>query len=309
MPASTSIRPVAIPAPPPEVVEFLTTLRVPAGVPADELFAAQTEAMLPLPWPEVGELRTRVPVWHAGVGLSADLVLPPRGHDWPLMIYVHGGGWAGGSPGSHRRVACEMAARGFAVLVPRYRLGPENRHPAQLDDLDASIGWAAQMLPELGVDPGRIVVAGDSAGAHLAAACAVRRRLAGRDDIDAALLLTGIFDYHRGLPLVGPDGWDGDPATQPLLDPAEFEALADDPVVNPLRGAARMPPTFLGAGSADPFAPQSAAMEEALGDAGVPAELDPGAGLPHLWQLLPGLPEAAAGLDRAAVFGRRWSAT
>ena len=305
MPASTSTRPVAIPAPPAEVVEFLTTLRVPDGVDLAELMAAQTEAMLALPWPEVGELRTRVPIWHAGVGLSGDLVLPPRGGPavggrWPLLLYVHGGGWEAGSPGSHRRVACELAARGFAVVVPRYRLGPEHRHPAQLDDLDATLGWAARMLPELGVDAGRPVVAGDSAGAHLAAAWAVRRRLAGREDIAAAVLLTGIFDYHRGLPLVGPAGWDGDPASQPLLDPAEFEALREDPVVNPLLGAEQMPPTFLGAGSADPFAPQSAQMYEALGAAGVAAELDPGEGLPHLWHLLPGLPESAAGLDRAA---------
>jgi acetyl esterase len=306
MPASTSTEPVAIPAPPPEVVEFLTTLRVPEGLALEELLAAQTEAMLALPWPEVGELRTRVPVWHAGVALSADLALPSTGRDWPLMIYVHGGGWEAGSPGSHRRLACEMAARGFAVVVPRYRLGPEHRHPAQIDDLDATIGWAGRMLPELGVDAGALVLAGDSAGAHLAASCAVRRRLAEREDIGAALLFTGIFDYHRGLPLRGPYGWDGDPGTQPLLQPAEFEALRGDPVVNPVLGAEYMPPTFLGAGSADPFGPQSTAMHEALGAARVPDELDRGEGLPHLWQLLPGMAGASAGLDRAAAFGRRW---
>jgi acetyl esterase len=306
MPASTSTEPLAaIPAPPAEVVEFLTTLRVPDGVDLAELMAAQTEAMLALPWPAIGELRTRVPIWHAGVGLNGDLVLPPRGGPasggrWPLLVYVHGGGWEAGSPGSHRRVACELAARGFAVVVPRYRLGPEHRHPAQLDDLDATLGWAARMLPELGVAADRPVLAGDSAGAHLAAACAVRRQLAGREEIAAAVLLTGIFDYHRGLPLCGPYGWDGDPATQPLLDPSEFEALRDDPVVNPVRGAEFMPPTYLGAGSADPFGPQSAAMYEALVEAGIAAELDPGEGMPHLWQLLPGLPESSAGLDRAA---------
>lgn len=311
MPASTSTRALAaIPAPPDEVVEFLSTLRVPEGAEPAALMAAQTMAMLAEPWPEVGEIRTRVPVWHAGVALSADLVLPSRGGPanggrWPLLVYVHGGGWEAGSPGSHRRVACELAARGFAVVVPRYRLGPEHRHPAQLDDLDATIGWAARMVPELGIDPERLVLAGDSAGAHLAAACAVRRRLAGRGDVTAAVLLTGIFDYHRGLPLCGPYGWDGDPATQPLLEPADFEVLRWDPVVNPLLGAAQMPPTFLGAGSVDPFAGQSAQMYEALQAEGVPVELDPGEGMPHLWHLLPGLSESGAGLDRAA----RWALT
>jgi len=290
--------------PPTEVIDFLSTLRVPAGVDEDELFAAQTEAMRALPWPAVGELRKRVAIAHGGLELDADLVLPGDGAGWPLLLYVHGGGWEAGSPGSHRRIACELAARGFAVLVPGYRLGPAHRHPAQLDDLDAALGWAARSLPEDGVDTAQLVVAGDSAGAHLAAALAVRRH-AGRDDVRAAILLTGIFDYHRGLPLVGPHGWDGDPASQPLLDPAEFEALREDPVVNPLRGAAAMPPTFIGAGGADPFAAQSRAMYEALLAAGVPAELDPGEGLPHLWHLLPGLPQSAAGLDRATRWAQR----
>jgi acetyl esterase len=298
---------VAIAVPPAEVIDFLTTLRVPVGFDEAELFAAQSAAMLAEPWPAVGAVRKRVPIAHGGVELDADLVLP-QGADEdrpPLLLYVHGGGWEAGSPGSHRRIACELAARGFAVLVPRYRLGPAHRHPAQLDDLDAALGWAVRMSGPLGIDARRMVVAGDSAGAHLAAAFAVRRRREGRDDVGAAILLTGIFDYHAGLPLVGPGGWDGDPASQPLLDPAEFEALREDPVVNPMRGAAAMPPTFLGAGGADPFAAQSRQMHEALRVAGVPAELDPGEGLPHLWHLLPGLAESAAGLDRATEWVRR----
>jgi acetyl esterase len=343
---------VEIPMPPPEVLEFLRTLRVPAGSDEDALFAAQTAAMLAEPWPDGVTVRRRVPIAHGDVSLDGDIVLPSGGDEWPLLLYVHGGGWDSGSPGSHRRIACELAARGFAVVVPRYRLGPAHRHPAQLDDLDATLAWARETPPMLGqrlgalpwpgragdppptlgrapgalpsaertqgglCSPGRppgappspgedtrrLVVAGDSAGAHLAAALAVRRRLAGRDDIDAAILLTGIFDYHRGLPLVGPHGWDGDPASQPLLDPAEFEALREDPVVNPLRGAAHLPPTFVAAGAEDPFAPQSRELYEALVAAGVPAAFAPGEGMPHLWHLLPGLPGAATALDRAAAW-------
>jgi acetyl esterase len=289
-----------VPMPPAPVLEFLTTLRVPAGIDEERLFAAQTEAMLAEPWPPDVTVRRRVPIAHGGRALDGDLVLPRAGRGWPAMLYVHGGGWDSGSPGSHRRIACEMAARGFAVVVPRYRLGPAHRHPAQLDDLDATIGWAVDALPGAGVDARHMVVAGDSAGAHLAAALAVRRRRAGRRDIAAAILLTGIFDYHRGLPLVGPHGWDGDPATQPLLDPTAFEGLREDPVVNPLRGAADMPPAFVAAGERDPFAGQSRELHEALVAAGVPTAFDPGEGMPHLWHLLPGLPGSAAALDRAA---------
>ena len=294
----------SLPYPPADVIEFLSTLRLPAGTRSADVFAAQDRAMNELPWPPVGALRKRLDISHQGTKLGADLVLPAAGEEWPVLLYVHGGGWEGGSPGTHRRIAHEFAARGFATLVPRYRLGPANRHPAQLDDLDAAIGWAQESLAADGADPTRLAVAGDSAGAHLAAAVAIRRALAGRHDVGAAILLAGIFEYHEGLPLVGPYGWDGNPAIQPLLDPAEFEALREDPVVNPLLGAAELPPTFIGAGSADPFAPQSRRLFDALVEAGVSAELDPGEGLPHLWQLLPGLPEATAGLDRAAEWAQ-----
>ena len=294
------------PAPPPAaVLRFLSTLRVPPGRSTEELLAAQGRALLAQPWPPVGAIEKRIEIGGPSGELGADLVLPASGAGWPVLVYVHGGGWDSGSPGTHRRVACELAARGFATVVPRYRLGPDHRHPAQLDDLDATIEWARRELRRRGAEPEKLVLAGDSAGAHLAAAAAIRRRLAGADDVGAVVLLCGIFDYHAGLPLVGPAGWDGDPGTQPLLDPEEFEALRGDPVVNPLLGAAHLPPAFVGAGSADPFAAQSTALFAALRKAGVAAELDWGEGLPHIWYLLPGLPEARPGLDRAAAWARQ----
>lgn len=285
--------------PPAAVVHFLSTLRLPPGVGEAALFAAQEEAMRAEPWPVVGELRKRVAV---GPGLDADVVLPPAGAGWPVLVYVHGGGWEGGSPGTHRRVACELAARGFATVVPRYRLAPAHRHPAQLDDLDLTIAWAQAELASDGADPARLALAGDSAGAHLAAAAAVRRRLRGSDDVGAAIFLTPIFDYHESLPLVGPHGHDD--RTQPLLEPRRFEQLRGDPAVNPLLAAAAFPPSFIGAGSEDPLAAQSRRAFAALRAAAVPVELDPGEGLPHLWYLLPGLPQAAAGLDRAAGWAK-----
>lgn len=290
----------ALSYPPEEVLRFLSTLRLPPGSEPEAIFAAQEEAMEAEPWPLAGALHKRLPIGGADGELTADLVLPATGANWPVLLYVHGGGWEAGSPRTHRRIAHEFAARDFATLVPRYRLGPAYRHPAQLDDLDAAIAWAREEIGAYGADTSRLAVAGDSAGAHLAAAVAIRRRLAGREDVGAAILLSGIFEYHDGLPLLGPYGHDE--ATQPLLDPAEFERLREDPVVNPLLGAAWLPPSFIGAAGEDPFAAQSRRLFAALGAAGVAAELDPGEGLPHIWQLLPGLPPSAAGLDRAAAF-------
>jgi acetyl esterase len=293
----------SFPLPPVDVVRFLSTLRLPPGRGEAELFAEQEAAMKEEPWPPAGPLRRRVEILQNGLELSADIVLPREGEGWPVLLYVHGGGWVAGSPRTHRRIAYEFAARGFATLVPRYRLAPAFRHPAQLDDCDAAIDWALANMRGYGADPAKMAVAGESAGAHLAAATAIRRKIrAGRDDLGACLLLTGIFEYHDGLALVGPYGWDGDPETQPLLGPAEFEGLREDPVVNPLLGAAELPPAFVGAGALDPFAPQAKRLFDALLAAGVPATLDWCGDGPHLCYLLPGLPDTAAGLDRAAAW-------
>jgi acetyl esterase len=293
------VSPPLIAEPPAEVIEFLSRLRVPPGSSAEEIFTAQGRAMLEQPWPKVGAISKREPI-SADVELTADVILPEVGTAWPLLLYVHGGGWVDGSPGTHRRIASEFAARGFATVVPRYRLAPAARHPAQLDDLDAVLDWSVENLPGRAVDVSRIAVAGDSAGAHLAAAMAVRRKLAGAHGFGAAILLTGIFEYHDGLSLVGPYGHDEQ--SQPLLLPSEFDVLRDDPVINPLRGAHAMPPSFIGTGGADPFASQSSRMAEAMSAKRIPVELDLRPGGPHLCHLLPGLSGTAASLDRAAAW-------
>lgn len=89
----------------------------------------------------------------------------------PLVVHIHGGGWVLGDPDGYERVCRAYCAAGDCVVVDvDYRRAPEHRHPTALDDCLAALAWAAAHARALGGDPARIVVTGDSAGGHLAAA-------------------------------------------------------------------------------------------------------------------------------------------
>lgn len=89
----------------------------------------------------------------------------------PLVVHIHGGGWVLGGPAAYSRVARAYCEAGECVVVDvDYRRAPEHKHPAALLDCLAALEWAAANAARLGADPDRIVVTGDSAGGHLAAA-------------------------------------------------------------------------------------------------------------------------------------------
>ncbi|MGF1425610.1 alpha/beta hydrolase [Kitasatospora sp. LaBMicrA B282] len=93
------------------------------------------------------------------------------------VIWLHGGGWViGDLETEHPWAARLAAASGATVISVDYRLAPEHRFPAALDDAYAVTAWTAEHAAELGIDPQRIAVAGHSAGANLAAAVALRAR-------------------------------------------------------------------------------------------------------------------------------------
>lgn len=116
----------------------------------------------------------------AGQDVNARLYLPVQNGDEappPLTVYFHGGGWVIGTLETHDGTCRALClASGSAILSVAYRLAPENPFPAPLDDCVDALIYAAQQGTNWGVDSSRLAVAGDSAGANLAAAAAMRLR-------------------------------------------------------------------------------------------------------------------------------------
>ncbi|TPN44564.1 MULTISPECIES: alpha/beta hydrolase [unclassified Mesorhizobium] len=93
------------------------------------------------------------------------------------VLYLHGGGWVIGNLDSHDEICRWLANLGNAIVVcPDYRLAPEHKFPAALEDCAAALRFMEQNAGELGIDPARITVAGDSAGGNLAAVLALLAR-------------------------------------------------------------------------------------------------------------------------------------
>ncbi|MGK9221002.1 MULTISPECIES: alpha/beta hydrolase fold domain-containing protein [unclassified Microbacterium] len=235
--------------------------------------------------------------------LSLDLHRP-EADGAPLIVFVHGGGWRVGS----RRVMCptlapehgfpRLVAEGFAVASVDYRLSGEAVFPAPLDDVAAALAWLREHQGALAVDATRIVLWGESAGAHLAA-------LAGLSDG----AVRGVVDWYGPSDLFSfpaPAASDERPTREEALLGG---AVADLPerarAASPARQvAAGAPPFHIAHGLADTAVPaaQSEALHAALVAAGADATLQlvPGAG--HLWQ---GLDDPDLVLSPALAFARR----
>jgi acetyl esterase/lipase len=155
----------------------------------------------------------------------------------PIIVFLYGGSWSSGDKGGYRFVGQALAARGFLVAVPDYRLVPQVRYPAFLQDNAAAVRWVFANAARYGGDPGRVVLVGHSAGAYNAAMLALDPRWLGpeRRAVRGWVGLAGPYDF---LPLDGPVtratfGQAGDlPATQPI----NF-ASRDDPATLLLHGS------------------------------------------------------------------------
>ena len=110
-------------------------------------------------------------------GLTARLYRPSAQTGLPIVLYIHGGGWVVGSIATYDNVCRKLANRAQAIVVSvGYRLAPENKFPAAVEDVYIALQWAHAEAVSFGGDPGRLAVAGDSAGGNLAAAvCLVTR--------------------------------------------------------------------------------------------------------------------------------------
>lgn len=139
------------------------------------------------------DARQRLDVW-APKGVLGGAVGP-----LPVIVFFYGGSWKSGIRDSYGFVARALAARGFVVVVPDYRLVPQVRWPAFVEDGAAALRWVQANIAGHGGDPARIAVMGHSAGAHIALLLALDRRWGVADGIRAAVGLAGPADF---LPFV-----------------------------------------------------------------------------------------------------------
>ena len=223
---------------------------------------------------------------------------PPGSGDAPLpaLLYFHGGGWISGGIASHDAICATLSARGLCrVIAVDYRLAPEHRFPAALDDGRAALRAIAARPRRYGVDPKRLGIAGDSAGANLAVVLA-REASA---PLALQLLLCPVLSPLGQTPSRAAlaAGWLIEDATmRAYWDFYRAPGLSrDDPRVAPLNSGdfAKHPPALVHVAEFDPLRDEGEAYAAALTAAGVGAELTVHAGLIHHFYGLGGVVPAA----------------
>jgi acetyl esterase/lipase len=135
-------------------------------------WAALAALTLPAQTTYPGVTYATVPVQGAPLDLQLELVVPAGAGPWPLVVWVHGGGWSGGSRLPIPSSATRLLPRGYAVASIDYRLSGQAIWPAQIQDCKAAIRYLRANAATYGLDPDRIGVMGSSAGGHLVAALA-----------------------------------------------------------------------------------------------------------------------------------------
>jgi acetyl esterase/lipase len=230
---------------------------------------------------------------------------PPPGA--PLVVNFHGGGWVLGNLDSSDWLCSAVAARvGATVLSVGYRLAPRHPYPAAREDCVSALRWAVASCTELGVDPRRIAVMGDSAGGNLAAVTALHARDDGDPVISCQVLLYPGTDLTLASPSID------ELAHAPVLTRADIEAFrrlylgeADprDPYISPLlaEDLSDLPPTLIQTAEHDPLVDDGRRYATALRAAGVDVRYTEYLGVPHGYASFPGVARRVAGQAQAEV--------
>ena len=205
----------------------------------------------------------------------------------PVVAYFHGGGWVVGSLETHDVVGRSLAtAAGCLVVAVDYRLAPENPYPAAIDDCWAAVEWLSEHAQEVGGDPSRLAVCGDSAGGNLAAAVALRARDR-RLQIAAQQLVYPVLDHDLETSTYRAN------ATGMGLTRSAMQAYWDhyvpdrrrraEPDASPLRAedVSGVAPALVVVCEFDPLLDEGVAYARRLEAAGVPVELSRYDGMIH----------------------------
>jgi acetyl esterase len=198
----------------------------------------------------------------------------------PVLVYYHGGGWVIGDLDTHDTLCRELAnGSGCAVVAVDYRMGPEHRFPAAVDDAVAAARWVRDNAATHALDASRMAVGGDSAGGNLAAVVAITARDAGDLPLLFQLLIYPATDQRRGAPSHQTNG-QGYLLTQETMKYFHDHYIDDarhdtDWRASPLLHAnlSRLPPAFVLTAGYDPLLDEGSQYAQKLTEAGTRATL------------------------------------
>ena len=247
---------------------------------ARRLYLEARRVLQPDP-PPIGEMRDLTAPGPAGpISIRLYRARPGKAGDTqPALIYFHGGGWVIGGLDSHDGV-CRGLANGAdcTVLSVDYRLAPEHKFPAAVDDAVAATQWIAENSKQLGIDANRLAVGGDSAGGNLAAVVAqhardrsapkLRFQLLIYPACDMSMTLPSIAELAEQLPLTRSTmKWFVDLYLRDAADVGDWRA-------SPLKAKSltNLPPAYVLTAGCDPLRDEGEAYAAALKAAGVPVE-------------------------------------
>ena len=268
-------------------LQLLLRLMAAAGLPTVEslpvsearAFFRESAALLTGPSVEMSRVFDRgIPGPHGDIPVR---IYEPRSgrSPHPVLVYYHGGGWTIGDIETHDAVARRLADSAECIVVSvDYRLGPEHRFPASVDDALAAFAWVAANASEIGADASRMAVGGDSAGGNLSAVVAQQTLAAGARSPDFQLLVypvTDLGEESKSYELFS----SGFYLTRNLMRWFRAQYLANDeqgldPRASPLRAESLegLPSTFLLTAGYDPLRDEGKAYATRLLEAGVDVE-------------------------------------
>jgi len=193
----------------------------------------------------------------------------------PVLVFFHGGGWVIGDLDTHDTLCRQLANfSGCAVIAVDYRMGPENRFPAAVDDAIAATRWVSAQGAALRIDPTRLAVGGDSAGGNLAAVVSIDARDNAGPAIAFQLLVYPATDLTRSLPshVENGEGYFLTRATMDyfignyIADPKQYTDWRASPLLH--QDLSRLPPALVITAGFDPLRDEGAAYAKRMTAAG-----------------------------------------
>lgn len=225
-----------------------------------------------------------------GRDLECDIFHPPDdAAERAAVLIIHGGGWQTGDRSQLQGYAIQLARFGLVCVCSEYRLSGESIWPAQIHDVKAAIRWMRANHARLGIDPEKIAVSGNSAGAHLALMVAATPQL---EEFEGEGGNPGIGSHCAGVVAIYPPTLlrtsDAGGAIDRLFGGKAARAIED--AASPLTYAREdFPPTMLIHGNADNTVPVAASLQmyRALSESGAKVEVHIYDGAPHAFDAVP----------------------